>query len=137
MQNISEVIQDFFETKKRNKLNLRFDQLDIFSFYQGEFLNLESRKSGHVILRKTKDRSLMNMRVLDRITFSCALHFTQGKKSKMHNLPEPLGKGHIAMDANRFVLHYTIESQKKDGQLEFCFVYQKLQDVERKNSSSA
>ncbi|WP_435624304.1 hypothetical protein [Flagellimonas sp.] len=137
MQNISEVIQDFFETKKRKRLNLHFDQLDIFSFYQGEFLNLKSRKSGRVVITKTANPRLMNMKVMDQIIFSCALEFTRGKKSKMQKVPEPLARGHIEMDADRFVLQYTLESPKKDRQLQFCFVYQKLQDFKGKNSSSA
>ncbi|MEM6540796.1 MAG: hypothetical protein AAF634_06515 [Bacteroidota bacterium] len=127
MQNISELIQDFFETKKRKRLNLRFDQLDIFSFYQGEFLTVKSRKKGHVIITKTKNPHELRMRVMDQLIFSCALEFTKGKKSKMHNVPEPLAQGHIEMDADRFVLHYTMESQKKDQRLQFCLVYQQLQ----------
>lgn len=121
-------IENFLDQPKLKKLNLRFDQLDIFSFYQGEFLNLESRKSGHVVIKKTEAHSLMKMRVLDRIIFSCALHFTPGKKGKMQSIPKPLSKGHIELDKDRFVLHYTIESPKKEKQLQFCFVYQKLQE---------
>ncbi|WP_435625326.1 hypothetical protein [Flagellimonas sp.] len=118
--------ENFLDQPKLKKLNLHFDQLDIFSFYQGEFLKLNSRKSGRVVITKTAKPGLMNLKVMDQIIFSCALEFTKGKKSKMRNVPEPLGKGHIEMDTDRFVLHYTIESQRKDQQLQFCFVYQKL-----------
>lgn len=120
-------LENFLDQPKLKKLNLRFDQLDIFSFYQGKFLTVKSRKKGHVIITKTKNPNELRMRVMDQLIFSCALEFTKGKKSKMHNVPEPLGKGHIEMDADRFVLHYTMESQKKDQRLQFCFVYQQFQ----------
>ena len=70
MRNISEVFESFFKNKNQKRLNLRFDQLDIFSFYQGEFLNLKSRKKGHVIITKTKNPYELRMRVMDHIIFS-------------------------------------------------------------------
>lgn len=120
--------ENFLDQPKLKKLNLRFDQLDIFSFYQGEFVNLKSKKHGHVVIKKTEDHRLLNMKVMDQIIFSCAFHFNYRTKSRMSKVPEPLARGYIEIEEDRFVLHYTLESIKKDKQLQFCFIYQKLQE---------
>ena len=126
--NLLQRFDHFLDQPDLKRLNLRFDQLDIFSFYQGEFLNLKSKKKGHVIITKTSNPHELRMRVMDHIIFSCGLRYIQGKKSKMQRVPTPLGKGHIQLDADKFVLHYTLESPEKDRQLLFCFIYQKLQE---------
>ncbi len=120
-------IDNFLNKPTPKKLNLHFNQLDIFSFYQGQLLNVEARNHGHLVITKTADPNLMNMKVMDQYIFSFSFQFFNGRKTKMLNLPKPLGQGHIHIKEDRFVLYYTIESPNKDRQVHLCYVYQQLQ----------
>lgn len=119
-------IQNFLDQPKLTELNLCFDQLDIFSFYQGRFLNVKSRKFGNLVLSKAP-KGMARVEVMDQLIFSFTFHFFNGRKSKMLHLSRPLSDGHLQMDDDRFVLHFTIDSPDKDKQVQLCYVYQQLQ----------